>query len=148
MKYMGSKRAMLHNGLGKLLARELPTVERFIDLFAGSAVVSTYVACDFDVRVLAYDLQRYSVVLANAVLTRNAECDWLTEWNSWLSRAKKKAESVRCYQATWASKRAVLKARAWSADQTKHPITRAYGGHYFSPNQAIWLDALRATLPR
>jgi adenine-specific DNA methylase len=25
---------------------------------------------------------------------------------------------------------------------------KAYGGHYFSPNQAAWLDALRATMPR
>ena len=27
------------------------------------------------------------------------------------------------------------------------PITKAYGGHYFSPQQAVWIDALRAKLP-
>ena len=29
----------------------------------------------------------------------------------------------------------------------KYPITKAYGGHYFSPLQAIHIDALLTTLP-
>lgn len=28
-----------------------------------------------------------------------------------------------------------------------YPISRAYGGHYFSPWQAAWIDALRVSLP-
>jgi adenine-specific DNA methylase len=38
--------------------------------------------------------------------------------------------------------------RAWCADQVNEPITRAYGGYYFSPHQAKWIDVLRRTLPR
>jgi len=38
--------------------------------------------------------------------------------------------------------------REWSKEQVLDaPITRAYGGHYFSPAQALWIDAYCATLP-
>jgi adenine-specific DNA-methyltransferase len=73
MKYMGSKREMLLNGLGEVLEQELVGAKRFIDLFTGSAAVAVHVARNFDVPVLASDLQSYSVVLANAVLRRRDE---------------------------------------------------------------------------
>ena len=38
--------------------------------------------------------------------------------------------------------------RGWCSAQGRNwVITRAYGGHYFSPEQAVWFDALRYTLP-
>jgi hypothetical protein len=37
--------------------------------------------------------------------------------------------------------------RQWCGDQCNLPITKAYGGHYFSPTQAVWIDSLRASLP-
>ena len=71
---MGSKRAMLRNGLGELLAQEVPNAERFIDLFAGSGAVAAHVASKFQVPVLAFDLQRYAAILAGArLLLRYAE---------------------------------------------------------------------------
>jgi hypothetical protein len=38
--------------------------------------------------------------------------------------------------------------RSWCDEQAALPISKAYGGHYFSPQQAIWIDALRANLPQ
>jgi len=38
--------------------------------------------------------------------------------------------------------------RAWSAAQATLPLTRAYGGHYFSAEQAVWIVSFRATVPR
>lgn len=147
LKYMGSKRVMLANGLGKILAREVSTAKRFIDLFSGSAAVATHVACGFDVPVFAYDLQQYSRILADAILTREGRLDWKGRWLDWIDRA----ESRRCCprEELWAKSRAaVMRARAWSADQLSQPITAAYGGHYFSPTQSTWIDALRKSLPR
>ena len=37
--------------------------------------------------------------------------------------------------------------RRWCALQFQMPITKAYGGHYFSPSQALWIDALRISSP-
>ena len=40
MKFMGSKRWMLENGLGSLLCQRAETANRFVDLFAGSSAVT------------------------------------------------------------------------------------------------------------
>ena len=64
MKYMGSKRWMLENGLGNILEQNIPHYRRFVDLFAGSGVVASYVAKRSRIPVVAYDLQEFSVVLA------------------------------------------------------------------------------------
>ena len=52
MKYMGSKRAMLQNGLGELLGREAADALRFFDLFAGSGAVAIHIARRFAISVL------------------------------------------------------------------------------------------------
>jgi adenine-specific DNA-methyltransferase len=67
MKYMGSKRVMLGNGLGEILVQETSGAKRFADLFAGSGSVAWYVAGSFPCRVIANDLQVFSSVLCNAV---------------------------------------------------------------------------------
>lgn len=147
MKYMGSKRAMLTNGLGELLSEKIKGADRFIDLFAGSAAVATHVACKYDVPVLAYDLQEFSVVLANAVLRRQESLDWRSIWTNWRARACRIWSKVPVPGAGRFSASAVQKCRRWCATQSDLPITRAYGGHYFSPTQSVWIDALRFTLP-
>lgn len=68
MKYMGSKRAMLRNGLGEALDRAITDKGRFVDLFAGSAAVSWHVAQRYSIPVFASDLQQFSVALALGVL--------------------------------------------------------------------------------
>jgi adenine-specific DNA-methyltransferase len=150
MKYMGSKRAMLLNGLGSLLEREIADADRFVDLFTGSAAVASHVAQKFDVPVLASDLQQYSIVLANAVIGRRRKLDWREHWKAWHSRARQFVKAVPRIPATPhpLTKSHVQKCRDWSAAKPELKITAAYGGHYFSPRQAIWIDALRATLPK
>jgi adenine-specific DNA-methyltransferase len=151
MKYMGSKRAMLLNGLGTLLEREIADADRFVDLFTGSAAVANHVAQKYDIPVLASDLQAYSVVLANAVIQRRQKLDWKRLWGGWRSRAENLVKSLPRAPSISnpITRKSVEKSRNWCANRPpEFKITAAYGGHYFSPQQAIWIDALRATLPK
>ena len=141
---------MLKNGLGTLLSSESETCSRFVDLFAGSGAVATYVAAKREVPCLAYDIQSFSTVLSGAVLARATTLDSEVVWKDWLSRAKEALGGVisstpkRAKQFT---KAYVDECRSWSAARRIRPITHAYGGHYFSPEQSLWIDALRATVP-
>lgn len=148
MKYMGSKRAMLQNGLGELLAREAGTALSFVDLFAGSGAVAIHVARNFGIPVFAFDLQHYSAVLAGAVLTRQARLDWQATWQSWHRRAAGQFGRLRIPAAPKLTQVIVAEFRAWSQAQLGLPVTEAYGGHYFSPWQAAWIDAFRCNLPK
>ncbi len=148
MKYMGSKRRMLQNGLGELLAKEVVGAERFADLFAGTAAVAVHVACRYDLRVLAFDLQRYSSDLAGAVINRKSVIRADVLFEDWFNNAKRLINGIKIPEVARISKVSVNESRVWCADQNRWPITAAYGGHYFSPLQAVWIDALRATLPK
>jgi adenine-specific DNA-methyltransferase len=141
---------MLRNGLGELLDRELTNSERFVDLFSGSAAVANHVAQHFQIPVLAVDLQQFSVALAASVITRQKLVAWEPVWDRWLARAKAIADAAGKYPrvSRTLTKHDVAKHRKWSASRANFPITRAYGGHYFSSHQAVWIDALRATLPK
>jgi adenine-specific DNA-methyltransferase len=147
MKYMGSKRAMLQNGLSEVLAREVDGASRFVDLFAGSGSVAIHVAREFPIPVLALDLQKYSVVLTAAVLGRQASLDWPPLWVEWLRRATTKFKARTIPTVNQINTAIVTSVRGWCDEQTDLPITKSYGGHYFSPRQAVWIDALRASLP-
>ncbi|WP_083514211.1 DNA adenine methylase [Bradyrhizobium manausense] len=150
MKYMGSKRVMLRNGLGKLLAQEVPQSSRFVDLFTGSGAVARHVAQMHEIPVLAADLQEYSVTLAGSVVCRNRVLDGDQIWAGWLSSATQYVQRARKRPPKFDSitKASVAAVRKWSEKQEELPITAAYGGHYFSASQALWLDALRANLPK
>lgn len=147
MKYMGSKRAMLANGLGKLLAEEIPKHNRFIDLFSGSAAVSWHAARHFNIETHAYDLQLYGSVLAGAILNRTTIFDGQRCWEKWKRRAERQFAALAPPDWKATSPKAVMQARAWSAD-ARGTFIQAYGGHYYSPIQASWIEALRATLPQ
>lgn len=150
MKYMGSKRAMLRNGLGEVLLREVASHSRFIDLFAGSGAVASFVAARADIEVHAYDLQTYSYVLSGAVLSRTEKADSTKIWSNWRRRASRKLMNCNAHipePSGRLSEREVRRLRDWCSLQTGFPITSAYGGHYFSPFQSLWIDALRLTIP-
>ena len=83
---------MLQNGLGEVLEREMEGAGRFVDLFTGSAYVAGYVAKNFDIPVLASDLQGYSVTLANAVICRREPLESDKIWTAWIGRAEKWVE--------------------------------------------------------
>jgi adenine-specific DNA-methyltransferase len=146
VKYMGSKRAMLKNGLGDLLARERVGVKRFADLFTGSGSVAIYMARKYKIPVLAFDLQKYSAVLADAVIGRQAAIGWEAIWKPWYKKAQKQFNDYTIPQSDKFTQASIADFRDWCSRQ-KLPITNAYGGHYFSPEQAIWIDAFRASLP-
>lgn len=155
MKYMGSKRAMLGNGLGEALERSLHSSKRVLDLFTGSAAVAWYVAERHDKEVLAGDLQSYSRVLAASVLERTTPIlnrDWV---DSWMRRARGRISAhprwreIKELQISF-DKAPVsdIASIARSIDLgAAYPLSRAYGGYYYSPWQAAWIDALRASLP-
>jgi adenine-specific DNA-methyltransferase len=146
MKYMGSKRWMLKNGLGDLIAREVCGATRFVDLFAGSSAVGAHVAMKYEVRVVAYDLQTFSVILAQSVLGRTEKLDADVLWQSWYGRARDLRRPLRPPSARVVTRASVKTHREWCSTQA-WPVTKAYGGHYFCALQAVWLDALRQTLP-
>jgi adenine-specific DNA-methyltransferase len=155
MKYMGSKRAMLLNGLGETLHRETKGAKRFGDLFAGAGSVACYVAENFACSVIASDLQLFSSVLCDAIIGRVGALDSELVWTDWVSRARANVSESPIYkraelfdQVSWkrARRRSVAEARE-ICSEGEGPITRSYGGHYFSPSQALAIDALRATVP-
>lgn len=147
MKYMGSKRAMLRNGLGHLLEQEVTSADRFVDLFAGSGAVTSFVARRFPLPVFAVDLQQYSVTLAEAVIRREAALDARAVWDKWHAFARAYYDEVSPPLIERLTHSVVADYRKWSAAQ-RGVVTQAYGGHYFSPVQVTWIDALRTNLPR
>jgi adenine-specific DNA methylase len=139
---------MLQNGLGELLTRECKDMKRFIDLFTGSGAVAIHIGQQYSVPVLAYDLQQYSVVLANAVLKRVSTVSGKKIWENWRTRANRWMGDRMTLDAEKMTWKEVKEIRRWCENRPEFPITKAYGGHYFSARQAMWLDAYRATLPK
>ncbi len=156
MKYMGSKRAMLTNGLGKTLLQEVEGATQFADLFTGSGIVAWYVAQQLPVPVLATDLQHFAAALAESVIGRTTTLDAISVWDAWADRARVFmdtsgiADQSICFQnSDWfVHPEGSSKNARKICQQSEHlPVTYSYGGYYFSPLQALQLDALRVTLP-
>ena len=152
---MGSKRWMLRNGLGSLLRREAPRARRFIDLFTGSGAVACFVAEQMPMPVRAFDLQFFCIALADSVIGRTEVLDPVGIWENWLRKAVNFLNSaairepnckIPARKVFTASYVAEVRSRC-ANEKPDFVITRAYGGHYFSRTQALWIDALRATLP-
>lgn len=151
MKYMGSKRTMLRNGLGELLVARAAKARRVVDLFAGTGAVSWHVAERCEVPVVAVDLQQYAVTLAGAVTTRTNALDARTLHRQWIEPARDEYESESCKQS-WRSgsrlERADVEAeRRLSSGRPDRHVSLAYGGYYFSHAQARAIDTLLAHLP-
>ncbi len=150
---------MLQNGLGKILLRNCRDATQFIDLFSGSGVVASFVAQNRPIRVRAVDLQSYSANLAASVIARTRPIDPEKCWEAWEKNAESfLAKHLRSKQSAALNLEEIYKsrllrahvdqARALCKSTPKAPVTRAYGGYYFSPTQALLIDALRATVPQ
>ncbi len=159
MKYMGSKRYMLANGLGELLREQLPNAKRFVDPFSGSGGVINFVALyePFKGEILASDLQKYSVVLANSVIARTKPFLIEDIKKKWIEPAKNKITKSKLFlraedldkSHSKSIKSKVRDARKLCETRSAiGPIWNAYGGHYFSPKQALSLDYLLNALPK
>jgi adenine-specific DNA methylase len=152
MKYMGSKRWMLSNGLGHLLLDLASSSDRFIDLFSGTGAVAWHVAEHSDIPILAVDLQMYSAVLARSVIGRTKALSGDRIADDWVARARELRSRNRMWRETSelspepVKAADVLEARELCST-SRGLVTAAYGGHYFSPLQAISADALIKALP-
>ena len=157
MKYMGSKRAMLTNGLGDILRGQVTGRQRFVDLFCGAASVSWFAAEELGLPVLALDLQEYAVVLARSVIGRTAALDAEGVAEEWVDKVEDTRESYGASSEVAELDSAGLNTATWrkraqalcgSVEDMSLSVLRAYGGHYFSPTQALTIDAMMACLPK
>ena len=157
MKYMGSKRVMLANGLGDVLTKESKPTGRFVDLFCGAGVVSWFVAMNREIPVLSCDLQDFATVMAAAVVKRTNNRGLDKEIKSWMRRILDNRKGRLGWSEAVALDRPEVPIAVWwkeaqrlcGATQSEEfgLVWRKYGGHYFSPTQAMSLDAMIETLP-
>jgi adenine-specific DNA methylase len=156
MKYMGSKRAMLRNGLSDIIEAAAASSNRIVDLFTGSGAVAWHLGERIDRPVLATDLQLFAVQMANAILsrTRRSNTDvWLIEW---FDEALERLGHLPCWKSAIRLQRRIsteVPAEASRlaremAEKCGQLVCQSYGGYYFSPWQALWIDGLRQSLPR
>lgn len=157
MKYMGSKRFLLNNGLGELISSQLRSAKRFVDPFCGSGAIVKYVAERFERDIIASDLQEYAVVLAKAIIARTRKLDSDRLERSWLQVSQKHLlRSLAYRRALQLEQRYLDDIPRWveesrllcSLSSRVGPVWNAYGGHYYSPRQAITFDYLIKYLPK
>ncbi len=155
MRYMGSKRSMLNNGLGELLLEQSILFDRFVDLFAGGGFVSWFVAEHVNKPVLAVDMQRYATILVEAVISRSVPINSRRIFENWVETAIKKRNGSYLWKRGMHLSNQMLPVKSY-VDQARKlcerkskigSIWNAYGGHYFSPTQALTFDYLLENLP-
>lgn len=168
MKYMGHKGKMLPI-LGEILLEFGSNSQKIADPFCGSAAVSWFLAENTDKTVISGDIQSFAVARASSVIERTTVFDPQTMLACWFERAKKTVNAVASHfpnhlrsiepNLTDPSKikEVVNQSRNFCHDvlpvvffnfEGKWPISKAYGGYYYSPAQALIFDALRQTLPK
>jgi adenine-specific DNA-methyltransferase len=166
MKYMGHKGKLLPI-LSDILKEEAAGGARIADPFCGSGAVSWHLAQHTDKMILSGDLQSFAVTRAGAVIERTTPIEPKSITKKWFASAKKIVDKITD-QFPNASKsvhpeitipeiqQIVLRSRSFCEEvlppllnkmRGHFPMALAYGGHYFSPLQAIELDALRQTVP-
>ncbi|MDZ7657145.1 MAG: DNA adenine methylase [Sulfurimicrobium sp.] len=167
MKYMGHKGKMLPV-LGDVLLHYADNAEKIADPFCGSAAVSWFLAENTLKEVISGDIQSFAVARAKAVVERTAPFDPDRMIKSWFARAAKAVAQVadhfpnnlRSIEPNLTEpkeiKQVVTQSRNFCRDvlpvvfgdlDGAWPISKAYGGHYYSPVQALVFDALRQCLP-
>ena len=157
MKYMGSKRAMLQNGLGDLLRSECASADRVVDLFCGAASVSWFAAVNLGKLVVACDLQAYAAVLAGSVVQRTVALDSDKLCEEWIDAAKVSRFKMNGWNEAFELDNGAINTATWrkraqdlcaSGAGSKTPLVwTKYGGHYFSPTQSLSFDAMLSSLP-
>ncbi|MDO8933868.1 MAG: DNA adenine methylase [Rhodocyclaceae bacterium] len=167
MKYMGHKGKMLPV-LGQILLHYADNSQRIADPFCGSAAVSWFLAENSDKEIVAGDIQSFAVARARAVIERTTTFDPTSMIRYWFAEARRTVASVASHfpnnlrsiepNLTEPSKikLVVSQSRKFCKDvlpvvfakiDGAWPISKAYGGYYYSPVQALVFDALRQSLP-
>ena len=154
---MGSKRVMLANGLGDVLADESKSAARFVDLFCGTGVVSWFVATRRELPVLSCDLQSFATTMAASVVKRTDSSGLDQEIDAWLRRVRESRKARPGWSEAANLDRSQVPIAVWwkearelcgeAGPEECGLVWRNYGGHYFSPTQAASLDAMMETLP-
>ncbi len=154
---MGSKRVLLREGLGESILNQARNCARVVDLFCGAASVSWFAASKTDKPVLSCDLQEYATTLAGSVVQRTKPVDARLVDKLWLSAAGDFRSSLEGWDEALSLDQADLSTYNWRENAQKlcaseatsksSLILRCYGGHYFSPTQALTLDAMLQVLP-
>lgn len=168
MKYMGHKGRMLPV-LGEILLEFSSNSQKIADPFCGSAAVSWFLAERTHKTIISGDMQSFAVARASSVVERTAAFDPQPMLSGWFGRAKEKVNAVASYFPNHLRsiepnltdprkiKEVVSQSRNFCHDvlpivfanfKGKWPISKAYGGYYYSPVQALIFDALRQTLPQ
>lgn len=167
MKYMGHKGKLL-NFLGDILIEESKNSRSIADPFCGSGAVSWFLAENTQKSIISGDLQEFAICRAAAVTQRTAPVDAIKIYKPWLKRANRLLSKITEKFPNAENSvepdpnktdniiRLVLRSRVFCETvlpeilkglKRQFPMTKAYGGHYFSPLQALLLDSLRSTLP-
>lgn len=154
---MGSKRVMLKNGLGDILEEESKSASRIVDLFCGAASVSWFAATKLEKTVIAYDLQLYATILAGSIIKRTKAMSLEYINKIWLSKALKTRSKLKGWTIARNLDTKGLDISRWHKQAQEmcasnlasksSIIWNSYGGHYFSPTQALSFDAMLRTLP-
>lgn len=155
MKYMGSKRYMLENGLSKLLFEQAKRKSRFVDLFTGAAYVSWFIAQKTNLPVLAIDLQKYATTQAASVICRTHPLNAQKIYNEWIELSIERRNNDPLWKQAQKLKMKNSNIEVYvnesrelcTIDSQIGPVWNAYGGHYFSPEQALTFDFLLQNLP-
>ena len=150
IKYMGSKRQMLQNGLGAMIRDQSRYAKRIVDLFCGASPIAWFAAENTQCSVLAVDLQMYAVTLAKSVIARTAPLSSEALAATWLARVERYRSSSKLWQEAISLEdpnldtlTLVCEARNLCERPSDiGPVWHAYGGYYFSPSQAITFDYL------
>lgn len=167
MKYMGNKGKMLST-LGEIISHHSREAQRIADPFCGSGAVSWFLAETTDKEIISGDIQSFAVARAKAVIERTNDIDPSSMLRYWFARARTIVNRVASHfpnhirsiepDLTDAAriKLVVNRSRKFCRNILPvvfndfgglWPISKAYGGYYFSPSQALVFDALRQCLP-
>ncbi len=167
MKYMGNKGRMLPV-LGQILSLHSKNSSSIADAFCGSAAVSWYLAEAINKPIISGDIQSFAVARASAVIERTNVIDPTFVLENWFCKAKKVVDEVASHFPNHLKsiepdltdpqliKTVVEQSRRFCKDvlpivfkdfEGNWPISKAYGGYYYSPSQALIFDCLRQTLP-
>lgn len=155
--------------LGGVLLEQVRDAGQAADPFCGSGIVSWFLAENTDLVVQAGDLQRFASVRAAAVIERTKPLDAHSLLASWFAAARELISHIIAHfpnamrsidpslDDIGEIRSIVERSRRFSGIVLppllervggSWPMSKAYGGYYFSPAQALVFDALRQTLPR
>lgn len=155
MKYMGSKREILDFILSSITNLNIQS-DWFCDLFAGTSVVGCSLRDQYNLQI--NDIQSYSSIFAHTYLSnikKRVKKDKINEIENKVQfLVSEFASKYPELNYTYSSNLNFLQVEKLEKDQQAlinrdfdigfHLFTKYYSGTYWSFNQCIWIDSIRA----